>query len=176
MLSQTLRYPSFLLILMLGSFAAGGQMQCSVKDRGVHAEEKAAYDLLTRYGGTCNVTYDGRLLHVWAYKPVPPEFFRSLKSCKAIESLWIGGDDASFAALAALPDLPTLDAINFERTLTGKEDMQWVRHVPNVTCINLEVPRSRGAAYQGARKRPAAARPLQTPCQAPTKSSGPCPS
>ena len=55
---------------------------------------------------------------MWAYKPVPAEFFRSLKRCTQIETLWIGSDDAKrFAALAALPDLPTLDAINIYRIL-----------------------------------------------------------
>ena len=108
---------SFVFILVLCSSAPAGQTQCRVEDRGVYADEKAAYELLTRYGGSCNVNFDGHLLNVWAYKPVPAEFFRSLKSCTQIETLWIGSDDASFAALAALPDLPTLDAINIYRIL-----------------------------------------------------------
>jgi HEAT repeat protein len=144
---------SVLLVIALLSPAFAGQTQCRVEDRGMHADEKPAYDLLVRCGGKCNVTYEGRLLHVWASQPVTAEFIASLGRCKAIESLSLGGDDESFAALAALPDLPTLEAINFTRTLTGKEEVQWVEHVPNVLCINLEVPGSEGSADRTARPR-----------------------
>ncbi len=125
----------------------GGEPQCRVEDVGVYADEKPAYELLVGCGGRCNVTREGRLLHIWADgQPVTAEFIASLKCCKAIESLWLGGDDASFAALAVLPDLPTLESINFKRKLTGKEDMQWVKRVPNVDGINLVVPGSEGSA------------------------------
>ncbi|MEI8371960.1 MAG: HEAT repeat domain-containing protein [Planctomycetota bacterium] len=158
---------SALLVIALLSPAFAGQTQCRVEDRGVHADEKPAYDLLVRCGGKCNMTHEGRLLHISAYQPVTAEFIASLKCCKAIKSLWLGGDDASFAALASLPDLPTLEAINFARKLTGKEDMQWVRHVPNVLCINLEVPGGEGSADRRAklRERPAAADKAPCPDQ-----------
>ncbi len=109
-------------------------------------------DLLLRCGGRCNVTREGRLLHVRAEgQPVTAEFIAALKCCKAIESLSLGGDDASFAALAVLPDLPTLKSINFKRKLTGKEDMRWVKHIPNVDGVNLVAPGSEGSADRGAR-------------------------
>lgn len=144
---------SSVLVVALISPVFAGQPQCRVEDRGVHADEKPAYDLLLRCGGKCNVTFEGRLLNVWAEQPVTREFIASLKSCKAIESLWLGGDDGSFAALSALPDLPTLQSINFARKLTGKEDMQWVEHVPNVNCINLEAPGANGSADRRAKLR-----------------------
>ena len=155
---------SLLLVTALFSPAFAGQIQCRVEDRGVHADEKPAYDLLVRCGGKCNVTLEGRLLHVWAEQPVTKEFIESLKCCKAIESLSLGGDDASFAALAALPDLPTLEAINFARKLTGKEDMSWVQHVPNVTGINLQVPGGEGSADRRTKLRQPPAAADNRPC------------
>ena len=57
---------SLLLVIALFLPAWGGHTQCRVEDRGVQRYEKPAYDLLPRCGGKCNVTYEGRLLHVWA--------------------------------------------------------------------------------------------------------------
>ncbi len=132
-----LRCASLLFILLIGSSAPAGQTQCRVEDRGVHADEKAVYELLTRCGGTCNVNYDGHLLNVFARKPVPAECFRALKSCTQIESLWLGGDDG----VLALAELGKLQNLTLSGTAITDKALEAFANGPlqkSIRSLNLD--------------------------------------
>ena len=71
-----------------------------------------------------------------------------------MQSLCLRDDESHFAALAALPDLPSLTTLMVTHALTGNEDMRWVRRVPNVSGLNLEAPRADRITNLRAKRRP----------------------
>ena len=125
------------LLSFAGGRAAGEVRSLLPRNGSVHPEEQAAFEQWTEHGAVCNVGDSGRIYSVHARQPIPPDLLECLKDCSNLKSLSLDRDESNFAALASLPDLPSLTSLSVSHRLSGDVEMGWVRRVPNIEGLNL---------------------------------------